>query len=427
MMMKKFNPLLLMLAIALILPATLQAKKRKVLFIGNSYIYTNNMPDMLKQLCTSMGDTLEYNQNTPGGYTLEAHSTNATTLGLINGGIYDVVILQEQSQRPAFPQSQVAMDTYPYAKDLYDAVKTHNSCGEVMFMMTWGYKNGDATNCGFYPPICTYAGMQNDLRFSYMKMAKDNGANVAPVGAAWKTVRDSFPNIELYSPDESHPSLNGSYLEACVLYASIFHKSPVGSSYTASINTNDAAKLQYIADLVTLDSLEKWQEHGNYPYANFELNSTGMMSIATQNKSKRAANFAWDFGDGTKSTLLHPTKVYNAIGRYPVTLMASNNCSKDTKTDTVDIGFTTNVHNIAQQQLASVYYTADGDSYLQIKDVNAMVKEVVLYDMNGRKAKTIAITDRQQTIKIDVAPGTYVYKLYSSHGEAGVGGKLIKK
>jgi FOG: PKD repeat len=427
MKMKKLNPILLMLAIALTIPASLHAKKRKVLFIGNSYIHTNNMPDILKQLCTAMGDTLEYSQNTPGGYTLEAHSTDPTTLGLINGSVYDIVILQEQSQRPAFPQSQVDMDTYPYAKDLYDAVKTHNSCGEVMFMMTWGYKNGDASNCAFHPPICTYAGMQNELRFSYMKMAKDNNSNVAPVGAAWKVVRDSFPAIELYSPDNSHPSVSGSYLEACVLYASIFHKSPMGANYTAGINAGDAANLQYIADIVALDSLEKWQEYGNYPYANFELNSSGMMSIATQNTSKRAANFAWDFGDGTGSTLLHPTKNYSSIGKYPVTLMASNNCSKDIKVDTVEIGFITGVNDVLKEQLATVHYTADGDSYLQVNDVNAEVKEVVLYDMSGRKAKTISVTERHQNIKMDIAPGTYIYKLYGSRGDVGAGGKLIKR
>lgn len=61
----------------------------------------------------------------------------------------------------------------------------------------------------------------------------------------------------------------------------------------------------------------------------------------------------WDFGDGGTSTLQHPTHVYSNIGRYTVTLTASNDCSTDTviKSDAVvtTASFTGSVINLTKR------------------------------------------------------------------------------
>ena len=50
---------------------------------------------------------------------------------------------------------------------------------------------------------------------------------VAPVGRAWeRALRD--PAMTLHDPDGSHPSPAGTYLAACVLYATLTGESPVG-------------------------------------------------------------------------------------------------------------------------------------------------------------------------------------------------------
>jgi hypothetical protein len=93
--------------------------------------------------------------------------------------------------------------------------------------MTWGRENGDQDNCANYTPLCTYDGMQQRLRESYVQMADDNNAIVVPVGMAWKYVRDNYPEIDLYQSDESHPSVEGTYLAACtfnrVLYGTGYY------------------------------------------------------------------------------------------------------------------------------------------------------------------------------------------------------------
>ena len=232
---------------------------KNVLFIGNSYTYYNNLPVLIQNLAASNGDVLNKDENTPVGMTLNWHSSNATTLSKIDGGEWDYVVLQEQSQIPSFSPGQVATDSKPFAKILCDSIKENNACSKPMFFMTWGRENGDAGNCAAYPPICTYEGMQQRLRESYLEMTTENEAECAPVGMAWKKVREDFPAIELYQADESHPSLEGSYLAACVFYTSIFHKSTVGNSFISTLDSTTAFRLQTIASATVLDSLEVWQ------------------------------------------------------------------------------------------------------------------------------------------------------------------------
>ena len=403
--MKHTKIIILLLLLAMVT----QARTRKVLFIGNSYIYTNDIPNMLKLLAASMGDTLIYDQSAPGGQTFQQHVTNPTTLNKIKAQKWDVVILQEQSQRPAFQPGQVATDVYPYAKTLDSLVRDNHACTETMFYMTWGRKNGDVDNCPFYPVICTYDGMQQRLRESYMEMAQDNKGIVAPVGAAWKQVRDSASSIELYSPDNSHPSVSGSYLAACVFYASIFHSSPVGSSYTGGVAATDARKLQYFAAKVTLDSLNQWQQHGNYTTAGF--NHTVAANKATfQNTSAFATTYLWEFGDGNTSTQTSPVHTYINTRKYAVKLTASNSCFSETYTDSVTISTNNVATSISGDELIRVATLGNGNVILYLPEAGGY-KALQVYSVNGG---IISGYDAERTRKItlnNLIPGLYIYKL----------------
>jgi hypothetical protein len=331
--MKKVSQLFLLL----ITPIFLLAPNKQVLFIGNSYTGVNNLPTLTKDLALSLQDTLIIDSNTPGGTTFNSHTNNTTSLSKIGQGTWDYVILQAQSQEPSFSPSQVAVQTYPYAKILVDSILSANECTIPLFYMTWGRKNGDASNCTSYPVICTYDGMQGRLRESYLEMAIDNEAEVSPVGAAWKYVRDNHPTIELYSADESHPSAAGSYLAACVHYTSIYKKSPVGASFTFSLSTGDAAILQNAAKLIVMDSLENWNFTDREAISNFTSISTTGSEFQFTNTSQNATDYQWNFGDGTTSTLENPNHTYSTTGFYTVTLISSNNCNADTSTHQVEV------------------------------------------------------------------------------------------
>ncbi|MCS7073230.1 MAG: PKD domain-containing protein [Bacteroidia bacterium] len=307
---------------------------RRVLFIGNSYTASNNLPQLIQNLASSSGDSLIWDWNCPGGATFQGHSTNSTTLQKITQPGWDFVVLQEQSQRPAFPPSQVQQEVYPYATFLDSLIHVANPCAKTMFFLTWGRKNGDASNCPIYPPICTYAGMQERLRESYLEMTDELNAICAPVGSAWHRSILTNSAIELYSPDESHPSLLGSYLAACVFYASLYHKSPIGLSAPSGISVSDRNYLQGIAHHVVFDSLQTFRTLSWLPVANFTFIQSGN-TFNGYNSSQFANSFFWDFGDGNTSTDANPVHVYNSGGTYTVRLIASNGCLNDTITQTV--------------------------------------------------------------------------------------------
>lgn len=384
------------------------ARNRRVLFVGNSYIYSNNLPDMLKQLADSTGDTLMVDQVAPGGFTLEQHSTSTATINKIQSAQWDVVILQEQSQRPSFSPGQVAADTYPYAKKLDSIIRDNNSCTETMFYMTWGRKNGDAANCPFYTPVCTYEGMQARLRQSYMEMAQDNSGVTAPVGAAWKVVRDSLPAIDLYSPDESHPSVHGTYLAACVFYASVFHRNPHGNTYTASLSSTDAERLQYFAGKVVMDSLDQWQQHGNYVFADYSHSITNANTRAFQNNSLYATSYTWDFGDMNTGSQPSPSHTYAQNGIYDVTLTASNTCFTEQAKDTVNIG-SVSVSDIAKS-ISPINVTMHGNGKVTL-NTPAGYTALNIYSINGSRVKTIPLAGGIATHQLELVPGLYVYKL----------------
>lgn len=235
-----------------------QHKKLKVLFLGNSYTYVNNLPQLIHDIALANGDTLVFDSNCPGGHTFNNHFNNATSISKINSQAWDNVILQAQSQEPSFSPAQVEAQTLPYAIKLDSIIQHNNDCTETVFYETWGRKYGDASNCGSYPPICTYLGMQDRLRASYKLFADTTKSVMAPAGEAWRKSIALNPSLELYSSDQSHPSLEGSYLTACVFYEVLFHKSVLSNAYTAGVSSTNVSFLQQIAHDVVNDSLSTW-------------------------------------------------------------------------------------------------------------------------------------------------------------------------
>lgn len=277
-----------------------QSQTKRALFVGNSYTYFNDLPKMVADMALSTGDTLIYDSSTPGGYTLQGHSTNGTTLGKITSNTWDYIALQEQSQRPSFPISQVQSNVFPYARTLDSIINLSDSCTETIFFMTWGRKNGDASNCAFFPPLCTYEGMDSLLNLRYRMMTDSNDAILSPVGALWNYIRQNHPSIELYTADESHPSLAGSYAAACSFYSVIFRKDPTLITFSSSLDSVDALNIRNAAKNVVYNDFSAWHVGEYDPVINNILVtqlgfSTGFSfeAIATN-----ASDYFWDFADG---------------------------------------------------------------------------------------------------------------------------------
>jgi len=366
-----------------LISTTLTAQITKhALFLGNSYTAVNNLPQLTASLSLSAGDSLVYNQNTPGGYTLQGHSTNAVSLSLIQQGSWDYVILQEQSQKPSWPISQVISDVFPYAESLSNSIRAANPCATPLFYMTWGRKNGDINNCANWPPVCSYEGMDSLLNLRYRMMADSNAAYVSPVGAVWRYIRSTNNKIELYAADESHPSLAGSYAAACTFYTLIFQKDPMLITSDYGLDGDVALDIRSAAKLIAYDSLSKWNIGKFLPEAHFAASQVND-SVHFSNQSLYANNYHWNFGDGNSSTLFEPHHKYANSGAYHVQLEVT----KCGKTDTTSVNIQVLPTSIiqAEQTKVNVYPNPIGNEINIQLDKYSTISNVQVYSTDGKR------------------------------------------
>jgi len=211
----------------------------RVLFIGNSYTYVNDLPNTFVNLARSGGHQTTVGMSAQGGWMLSDHVKSSDTIAKINSGKWNFVVLQEQSEVPAFQQSRT-QEMYPAASILVGDIR---QVGAVpIFLITWAYRDGLPAN-----RMPNYESMQAQIDNGYLITAEALGAPVAPVGYAWQAVRNQYPQINLWQDDGSHPTEEGTYLAACVFYADIFRQSPLGSSYQGNLSQETAQALQKIA------------------------------------------------------------------------------------------------------------------------------------------------------------------------------------
>ena len=329
------------------------AQQTSVLFIGNSYTYVNDLPNTLRQLALSLGDTVTVASSAPGGYTLFQHSTYAPTLAAIESQDWDYVVMQEQSQLGALPLDVTTTEIG--ATSLAQRIEDNYECTYPVFYMTWGRQNGDDQNCANFPFMCTYDGMQQGLRTNYIALAEYNDGFVAPVGAAWKVVRDTQPGINLYDADGSHPSPAGTYLAACVFYCTLFEESCAAATFNGAIDAATAAILRGIASSVVLGELPTWN-------LDFEGSTSALLDGFTSGWNwitlihNGEGEHLWVCSDGQTSTLASPTFTFTTSATYTITHTYNDPCGN---TDTVTLTFDI-VLGVEEQEGSARYQVFSG-------------------------------------------------------------------
>ena len=253
MLRRLFHRRLFLLACLLLVPGWVTAHAAihagepplKVLFIGNSYTYVNDLPSLIVGLADAAGGRkIQTDQYVPGGYTLEQQAKDKKAIAKIRERKWDIVVLQENSLQPIL--NRESMQKYARVLD----AESKRQGAKTVFYLTWARQNipqmqegaespdyakpiyqmtGAAGRIGF-EQWCQQrkSGLAGGLNGAYFDIAKELHAEVAPVGMAWKTALARNPKLVLHQGDKSHPAFKGSYLAACVFYATLFDKSPVG-------------------------------------------------------------------------------------------------------------------------------------------------------------------------------------------------------
>ncbi|MEP7167909.1 MAG: DUF4886 domain-containing protein [Bacteroidota bacterium] len=389
-------------------------KNISVLFIGNSYTYVNNLPGIVQQIGYSMGDSIFVDQSTVGGYSLEEHSTYPPTLSKINQQPWDYVVLQDQSQKPSLEPGYVDTAVIPYALFLDSLIHVNNVCTKTVFYMTWGRKYGDASNCAFYPPVCTYEGMQQRLKESYLLMGDTCHGIVAPVGEAFHLSIQTDSAFNLYQTDFSHPSLEGSFLAASTIYSTITHKQIINQNYTAGLPVDTAAYLQYTAWATVKDSSLLWNLGVNEPFALFDYQMTGNLLAQFICPGNQNYQHTWYFGDTTTSTIAEPLHQYGYSFYFTVSHVVYDSCSYDSTVAVINITGTNGI-----QKFENHDYELFFDNQLQSLIFNSAVEpgevfQIVLYNSAGKEClkKELVADGNKKLISLkNFSEGIYISKL----------------
>ncbi len=370
---------------------------------------------MTSNLAISLGDEITFDSKTNGGFSFANQLNDPLTHAKIQSKPWDYVVLQGQSQEPSFPYTQVNTNTLPQAVQLADSVYDNRYCSQAMFFMTWGREVGDPQ----WDSINTFYKMNDRLRLAYLRFVDSTESSVAPVGVAWRYIRDNHPTIQLYSGDGSHPSVAGTYLAACTFYASLFRKSPVGASYISTLDATTAGILQNAASLCVLDSLESWHLRSNEEVAIAGFASTTSdLSVQFTNTSWRSTDYYWTFGDGATSNVSNPQHTYAFDGNYTVTLIASNECGDDTIQQIISVQLAgLSLNNLDQFKIAHL----EKGLYLLSSPTHLSMNDIALVDILGNEisSKTIKVDSESGEVQIDLrnfADGIYMIQ-FSSNGQ----------
>jgi hypothetical protein len=222
----------------------------RVLFLGNSYTYVNDLPATFARLAESAGRQVQTAMVANGGETLDQHAASSDSRSLISSRRWNYVVLQEQSEIPAVASSREYW-MYPAARRLVASIVAAGAT--PMFYMTAAHRDG-LSGSG----LAGYEPMQLAIDDGYGAIARELGAPIAPVGYAWFVVRRQHPEIVLWQDDGSHPSTAGTYLAACVFYTAIFRRSPEGLSFEDGLPSDPARILQAAAAASVLTLEAHW-------------------------------------------------------------------------------------------------------------------------------------------------------------------------
>ncbi len=195
------------------------------LFIGNSFTARNDVPGLIAQLAAKSGKQFEHRLIQAGGASLRMHWNKGDAQREIQRGNYDYVILQEQSTLPI----KNAARFHENVRLFDDVIRAAEA--KMALYLTWARQNVPET--------------QTALTAAYTSIGTELGALVVPVGLAWQRFLREHKEPVLHDKDQSHPTLAGSYLAACVFYAMLFRDKPAGDA--AGLSSADAALLQKIA------------------------------------------------------------------------------------------------------------------------------------------------------------------------------------
>ena len=207
------------------------ARALRVLFIGNSLTYTNDLPSVVDAFARATGQR-PFSHKTIAfpDFSLEDHWNRKESRKALAKEEWDYVVLQ---QGPSASQEGRAV-LLEFARRFAGEIRLIR--GRPALYMVW-----------------PSAGRLQDFEGvseSYRQAAERVDGLVFPVGEAWVNAWRLDPSIRLYSADGFHPSTAGTYLAGAVIYEQLFNRSPIG--LPSSLRLSSGVRIEIPEDRAAL-------------------------------------------------------------------------------------------------------------------------------------------------------------------------------
>jgi hypothetical protein len=225
-------------------PAPDPAASTRILFVGNSLTYVNNLPAMVKALADSAGIAgVQTAQIAKPDYALEDHWNDGQARRVLGAGGWHVVVMQQGPSAVLANRDHLRQWAATFAELI------RSKAGSPAMYQVW-------------PAQVNFSDFDASAE-SYRLAAQDIGGLFFAAGNAWRAAWAREPGLTLYGPDGFHPSVHGTYLAALTIFGGVFHRSVIGSPRglsvpggTFQIGAADALLLQQAADEVNASLIQ---------------------------------------------------------------------------------------------------------------------------------------------------------------------------
>lgn len=174
----------------------------KILFVGNSLTYTNDLPALVSALGSNKGHLIENEVLAKPNYALEDHWQEGCLQTMIESGFFDFVVIQ---QGPS-SQTDGATSLLEFGNRIKELCDAHDT--KLAYFMVW--------------PARVYYYTFPGVISNYTNAANSTHSILCPVGLIWKNYQDRTGDFSYYGPDDFHPSMAGSQVAAEIIYKALF-------------------------------------------------------------------------------------------------------------------------------------------------------------------------------------------------------------